>query len=93
MATFAILLCRPAVSQSPAVHEIGIFSLPAKECLRGSVFMAFHTRLFGLLIRYFPDMGLVALFAFHACVLNMGLVLADRHDIFMAGEAVAPVRP
>ena len=55
--------------------------------------MAGHTGFFGLLIRYFPDMGLVALLAFHARILNMGLVFADRHDIFMAGEAVAPVRP
>ena len=38
-------------------------------------------------------MGLVALLAFHARVLNMGLVFADRHDISMAREAVAPVRP
>ena len=55
--------------------------------------MACHTGFLGLLIRYFPDMGLVALLAFHARVLNMGLVFADRHDIFMAREAVAPVRP
>ena len=55
--------------------------------------MAFHTDFFGLLIRYFPAMGLVALVAFHARVLNMGLVFADRHDVFMAGEAIAPVRP
>ncbi len=55
--------------------------------------MAFHTDFFGLLIRYFPAMGLVALVAFHARVLNMGPVFADRHDIFMACEAAAPVRP
>lgn len=55
--------------------------------------MAFHTDFFGLLICYFPDMGLVALVAFHARVPNMGLVFADRHDIFMAREAAAPVRP
>lgn len=67
-----------------SAHRIGIFSLPAKKGLRGSIFMAFHTDLFGLLIRYFPAMGLVALAAFHARVLNMGLVFADRHDIFMA---------
>ena len=55
--------------------------------------MAFHAGLFGLLIRYCPDMGPMALLAFHAGVLNMGLVFADRHDVFMAGEAIAPVRP
>ncbi len=93
MATFAVLLCRLAVSPWQTVHEIGIFSLPTEKCLRGPVFMAFHARLFGLLIRYFPDMGLVTLSAFHARVLDMSLVLADRHDILMAGEAVAPVRP
>ncbi len=71
----------------------GTFSLPAEKCLRGSVFMAFYTRLLGLLIRYFPDMRPVTLFAFHARVLNMGLVFSDRHDVFMAGKAVAPVRP
>ena len=76
-----------------SVHHIGIISLPAKKGLRGSIFMAFHTDFFGLLIRYCPDMGLVALVAFHARVLDMGLVFADCHDIFMAREAVAPVRP
>ena len=67
-----------------SVHHIGIFSLLAKKGLRGSIFMTFHTDLFGLLIRYFPDMGLVALVAFHARALNMSLVFADCHDIFMA---------
>ena len=67
-----------------SVHYICLVSLPAKEGLRGSIFMAFHADLFGLLIRYFPPVGLVALIAFHARLLNMGLVLADCHNILMA---------
>ena len=55
--------------------------------------MAFHTCFLGLLYRYCPDMRLVALLALHARVLNMELVFAHGHDIFMAGEAIAPVRP
>ena len=55
--------------------------------------MAGYTGLLGLLIRYCPDMGFVAILAFHAAILNMGLVFADRHDVLMAGDAVAPVRP
>ena len=55
--------------------------------------MACYTGLLGLFIRYFPDMGLVAILAFHAAILDMGLVFADRHDVLMAREAVAPVRP
>ena len=55
--------------------------------------MACHTGFLGLLICNCPDMGLVAILAFHARILNMGLVFADRHDIFMAREAVTPVRP
>lgn len=55
--------------------------------------MAARARFLGLLIRYSPDMGLVAVFAFHSAVLDMKLVLSDLHDILMAGEAVAPVGP
>jgi hypothetical protein len=67
-----------------SVHHTRILSLPAKKGLGGSIFMAFHTCFFGLLIRYFPDMGLVALLAFHARILNMDFVFTDHHDIFMA---------
>jgi hypothetical protein len=55
--------------------------------------MAGRTGLLCLLIRYCPDMGFMALLAFHASVLNMELVFAHGHDIFMAGKAIAPVRP
>ena len=46
--------------------------------------MACHTVLFGLFLRYFPDMWFVALVAFHAHDLNMGLVFADLDDILVA---------
>ena len=70
-----------------------IFRLKAKKGLRRSRFMAGRARFLGLLIRYSPDMGLVAVFAFHAAVLDVKLVLSNGHDILMAGDTVAPVRP
>jgi len=74
-------------------YTMGISILKAKKGLRGPVFMAYRAGFLRLLARYCPDMGLVALLAFHARVLNMELVFADGHDIFMARQAVAPVRP
>jgi hypothetical protein len=73
--------------------SFSISSLHAKKRLRASQFMTCGTGLLCLLICYCPDMGLMAVLAFHARVLNMELVLADRHDVLMAGQAVAPVRP
>ncbi len=46
--------------------------------------MTGHTGFFGLFRCDPPDMRLVALAAFHAHDLNMGLVFADIDDILMA---------
>ena len=66
------------------ISKILFKSLASDETLRLSIFVTGYTVLFCLFRRDPPDMGFVALFAFHSHNLDVGVMLSDIYNIFVA---------